>query len=364
MNARCTISAAAALGWAVLSAGSAPASEWRQDTFRVSGFIAMEYELRKHTDQDLESLFEINKARFNFDLQMTDAFWILAEYNPVPEELVHHHDVFPLKDGRTLTVERLHPEEEEEEEDEGILPFERLEARWSGIGGRALNLSAGQLRNPFGLWEDFTAHRNSTATKNSAFVLGIALHNVDIGAQIDGTIADRHRFVVGVRNGATVRTQRPRREDDNGSKDLVGKFVTRLGTARVGANAYFVDARTDRWAVGAEYIVPAGDRLTVSGEVVYKRNRPEDLANVATYVQANYNLFSLLEGLRWFALVDYWRLSAGGEFQGRFTTAFTGLKYKVIPGGLTLTAEYGRLDGDPLREESNHQVNLQAEVSF
>ncbi|MBI5868337.1 MAG: hypothetical protein HZB43_08640 [candidate division Zixibacteria bacterium] len=243
-----------------------------------------------------------------------------------------------LSDGRVLPIADTATGVKEEQ---FTIPFERAEVRLQNLCGRWLNLSLGQLRDPFGHWEDFSSHRNATLTKNNEFVLGIALRNLDMGITADGDFTDWLDYRLGIRKGNNVATTDLGREDNNGRYDAVGRFGVHNGSSALGFNAYFVDSRSDKFALGADWQTSIA-MLTLMGEGVLQRNQPDGLRSLATYVQANFNLARRVTGLRWFVLCDYWRLEADSRLEREALSLDSGFKYKLPAGGLTLILELGR----------------------
>lgn len=304
----------------------------------VGGFITLESEWHHHAGGPTRVWWEINRLRLDFSSQISDRISLLAEFAAVPEEITHQIEELELSDGRELPMVDSATGVVEEQE---TIPFERAEVRVQNLAGRWLNLSLGQLHNPFGHWGDFTAHRNATLTKNNVFVMGIALRNLDMGITADGDVTDWLDYRVGIRKGNNVSTVEPGREDDNHRYDAVARIGVHNGHSALGINAYSADSRSERFALGADWETSI-EMLTVMGEAVLQRNRVEGLRSLAGYVQANYNLASVVTGLRWYALADYWRLYADSKLEREALNLNTGVKYKIPAGGMTLILEWGR----------------------
>jgi hypothetical protein len=107
---------------------------------------------------------------------------MFAEYNPIPEEVIHQVDEAIITKGSskdTLLTPEIPGEDDEE------IPFERLFVNVNNIGGSKINITVGQFRNPFGIWSDYSSHRNFTATKNNTLVNGFALKKIELGIKAD-----------------------------------------------------------------------------------------------------------------------------------------------------------------------------------
>jgi hypothetical protein len=304
----------------------------------ISGFLILEAEWHHNAGGETRVWWEINRLRLDFSSQLSDHVSVLAQFAPVPEEITHQIDQLQLSDGRELPDLDSVIEVEEEQQ---LIPFERIEVRWQSVAGRWLNLSLGQLRDPFGHWEDFSAHRNGTLTKNNTLVLGIALRNLDMGIQADGDLTDWLDYRVAVRKGNNAGTVNLGREDNNARYDAVGRVGWHDGDLGIGLSGYSVDSRAGKFL---------------------QKNTPERLRSLASYIQANYGLASLVAGLRLYALCDYWRLEANSRFEREALNFNAGAKYKIMAEGLTLSLEWGRTyiskDPDPWHVTGQMDVEL------
>ncbi len=324
----------------------------------MGGFLTLEGMWHHNAGEPTRVWWEINRLRLDFSSQLSDHLSVLAEFAPVPEEITHQIEELELSDGRVLPMADTATGVKEEQ---FTIPFERVEVRLQNLCGRWLNLSLGQLRDPFGHWEDFSARRNATLTKNNTFVLGIALRNLDMGITADGDLTNWLDYRLGIRKGSNVSTSGLGRKDNNARYDAVGRIGVHTGATALGINGYSVDSRSEKFALGADWQTSIAV-LTLMGEGVLQRNQPEGLRSFAAYVQANYNLAHQVTGLRWFILCDYWRLEADSRLEQEALSLNSGFKYKIPAGGLTLTLEFGRtyLNSAP----DPWHVTTQMEVEF
>jgi hypothetical protein len=161
--------------------------EDKEDLFSVGGFFSGEMEYHEEPDGDFQLKTELNQLRLYFASHLntktkSNNVSIFAEYNPVPEEVIHQVDEAIIIKGLMRDTLR---QPEIDTDAEGLIPFERLFVNVKNIGGTKLGLTFGQFRTPFGLWSDYTSHRNFASTKNNSLVNGFALKKIELGLKLD-----------------------------------------------------------------------------------------------------------------------------------------------------------------------------------
>ena len=343
--------------------------------FQLGGFSTFEYELVKNNNEPVNHIMEINQLRLDFLLELSEArknhFGFLAEYNPVPEEAEDQISSWHVVDemGEETNDTLVLPDQSSNH----LIPFERVEFRISQLKGLPINLSFGAIRLPFGIWSEFTTHRNFSSTKNNSLVLGIALRKLDLGFQFDGTLPFQLNYKLAVINGNTRDTRGIEREDNNRKKDLAGTLYFIHKGFKFGINTYFLDFTNEQYALGADcqFSMPL---LTLSGEIVYQENNQpnviyphsnlKQLTSLAGYLQINVSLFRLLEGLRIYGLADLWKLEADGMQQGKWVKKiYAGFRYNIVPSSITWLFEVG-LSGDNTKSSQTTHLSTQIELGF
>ena len=331
----------------------------------IGGRIVFENEYHQEPDGTKLWLSEINSAQFILEAESDDGkLHVIMEPNFLPEEIIHQLDEIKLKDGRMLDTTGFVETITETDEaghggEEGTVPFERAMVTYHF--DRAFTFSFGQVRNPFGIWGEFTSHRNFSLTKNNAMVLGTALKKFEIGGIASGSVSD-FEYRVGFLNGNHLRTSDLGRADDNNRKDAVGRFGWRKNGFKLGFNSYLVDMKTDKYAVGADFLVPI-NRFAFSGEIIRQKNSIDELESTAGYLQTKITLHDMLEGLMGYVLLDVWSLDVDGvNVVDGANKQFIGLKYQFIPG-MILTGEYGRIANRGFDDGEFHS-SIQLELVF
>ncbi|MBI6545244.1 MAG: hypothetical protein HY692_00530 [Cyanobacteria bacterium NC_groundwater_1444_Ag_S-0.65um_54_12] len=199
------------------------------------------------------------------------------------------------------------------------------------------NLTAGQMRIPFGFWDDLSAKRKAARIKNTDSILGFKLRKRDIGIQLWGDVLPasllNYRLAVVNGNGENVN------KDNDTAKDMVGRIGTSLGPLNIGCNGYWgtpFTAGITKYAAGVDYQLQATDALMLSGEFAYNSNNLAGAKKVegsawGGYVQANYSLYDLVPGLRLVALYDIYSETIG-ETKPLQTEYVGGFRYRLAPG--------------------------------
>jgi hypothetical protein len=338
------------------------------DGFSIGGFAALETEYHQELNGEYATLIEVNQLRLYFASRLNSGskknnIDVLAEFNPVPEEVIHHIDEAFIKPGDTL---RPPPAV-----GDGPVPFERLFVVVNKLGGSRINLTLGQFRNPFGLWSDFSSHRNFSSTKNNALVNGFALKKIELGIKIDFKISNNLELEAAVVHGRTGRTSPLFRADNDSKKDLVAHLTYSKGNFFLGSSGYLAEFSTDRTAFGIDFGFRTS-KLLISGEWVMQSNISSELAPVllpnthklkshSAYAQMDY---SLTNKLHWYGLYDWWTLKADGvEVNQPAFKAFNGLKYYLSPKVRWTIIEYGHMFHKGFDKGFNH-LSTQLEVNF
>ena len=342
--------------------------EIRADRFQVGGFLVVETEYHQEPDGSFETLMEINQLKLYFASRLNSAsnknnIDVLAEFNPVPEEVIHHIDEVALVPGDTIRHLDL--------PGDGPVPFERLFVAVNNVAGSKINVTIGQFRNPFGLWSDFSSHRNFSSTKNNSLVNGFALKKIELGLKLDFKISQNLELEAALVHGRLARTSPLYRADSDSKKDFVSHVTFSKGIFFAGASSYLAEFSTKRTAFGLDFGLRF-PRLLVSGEWVSQKNKqtsemPWELTNTnevssqSAYVQYD---IALGNRLHLYGLYDWWDLKANGKTvnQSAFKI-FHGLKYFISPKVRWTIVEYGRMVHTGF-DKGNTHLSTQLEINF
>lgn len=338
---------------------------------KVGAYIVGEFEFHQEPDGKYLPLLELNQAKLFFsgiyqaNNSRKNAVSFLAEFNPLPEEVIHQVDQAVIRgDSVNDTIAFIEPT------GEGPIPFERLQFTLTQIGGSGFSLTMGQLRNPFGMWSDFTSHRNFSSTKNNTLVSGYALKKIELGLQVEyqkGPFAVQAALV----QGRMGRTAPLFRADNDDRFDLVARFIYSRKGLTLGASAYFAELGTERMALGIDAQWQIGPAL-IGTEIVYQKNdafgelytlqtSTGSASSIAGYVQADVALSSRLH---LYGLYDLWQFSVDGQVVNRAAfKAFQGLRYYIAKNVRWTIVEYGRMAHEGFDEGFNH-LSTQMEVTF
>ncbi|MFQ5650144.1 MAG: hypothetical protein ACE5IY_09395, partial [bacterium] len=271
-----------------------------------------------------------------------------------------------------------------ESQPEEEIEFEQLYARIDNIEDSGFGVMIGQIRNPFGLWSDFTSHRNFTSTKNNTLVNGFALKKIELGIQVDKNFDSGVVMKAALVHGRSGRTSSLDRADNDKSKD----FVARLGYTGtkfgLGASAYLAEFSTNkRYAYGVDwqFLTP---RFSLSGEAVFqKNNNPRSiqqtgvaniseelsqgiaglnsLSSLGAYVQFSYSLGTRLS---LYGLYETWRLYAAGDLVEDATyKVFHGFRHQINQRTRWMILEFGWMFHNNF-DEGNLHLSTQLEVTF
>lgn len=318
----------------------------------VGGFLVAEFEYHQEPDGKYLRLLEINQARLYFSTQLNsdDAknnISLLAEYNPVPEEVIHQIDEITVsRNGINDTLRAA------ENEIEGLIPFERLHIKVSNIANHGVTLTVGQFRNPFGLWSDYTSHRNFSSTKNNALVNGFALKKIELGLLVEKSFAggfDLQAALVHGRQGRTFPLDRADRDD---KKDFVGRFGFSGRHFSWGVSSYLAEFSLNKnVAFGLDGLLST-NRLSLSGELVLQKNKALNstfgtafafnrTSAQALYIQFDY---SATPKFHVYGFYETWRFFADDALVLHPAyKIFHGLRYNIHPQLRWTIFEFGRM---------------------
>lgn len=348
----------------------------------IGGFFTVEYEYHQEPDGEFHPMLEINQTRifFNADLNPTtqkNHITFLGEWNPVPEESIHQIDFIQIPhDTSIYTLEAPGADEDmslNEMYNGETIPFERLHLSIEHVAGSFINLKVGQFRNPFGIWSDYTSHRNFSSTKNNQLVNGYALKKIDLGLMAALHSKNGFELEIALMNGRLSRTTQLSRDDIDDFKDLSCHTVYSMNHVSLGASVYLAECKSNRLAAGIDYLVNF-KKISISGEVVYQKNsEPEkifselkgspinELSSVASYLQFDLELKS-----RWhlYGFYEMWQYEANAKVINRPEyKVFHGIRYYISPSLRWMVLEYGHMFHKGFDKGSNH-FSSQLELTF
>jgi hypothetical protein len=357
-----------------LSQGATTGAE-KEDLFNIGGFFSGEMEYHQEPTGKYEFKTELNQLRIYFASHLNSKnkannISVFAEYNPVPEEVIHQIDEAVITKG-AFTDTLRQPENFMHDEQE--IPFERLFVHVKNVGGTKLNITFGQFRNPFGLWSDYTSHRNFTSTKNNSLVNGFALKKIELGLKVDFKINTHWDVEAAVVNGRFGRTAPLYRDDNDNKKDFVTHVTYTGNRLSAGASAYLAEFALDKrnaYGIDLGYRL---DKLLVSGEFVMQRNKQvsitapavanfiNELSSTSAYLQFDYELSNRLHI---YGLYDYWKMDADKQIINRTAyKIFHGLKYFINPKTRWTVVEYGYV-GHKGFDNAKAHLSTQLEINF
>ena len=352
------------------SGGLTPGSSKPQDpapTVSVGGYVVTEFEYHQEHGKFVP-LFEINQVKIFINSRLVSAeknsISVLSEWNPVPEEVIHHIDEI-IVDSDTVALPEI--------DEEGRIPFERLSVTIENVTGSGINFTAGQIRNPFGLWSDYTSHRNFTSTKNNFLVNGFALKKIELGAQIDKQFKSGFGFKTAIVHGRTGRTSPLFRENEDEKFDWVTRVHYTHNNFTAGISSYFGDLEFNKHtALGADFLLSTKS-ISLSGEFVYQvNNAPHEVftdftspvsqfRSVSGYLQ-----FDLLitNKLRAYGMYDVWTFDTNKANTARNAVKiFHGLRYYINKNVRWTLFEFGHVNTLEFDNPDTH-TSMQLEVTF
>lgn len=339
---------------------------------KLGTYIVGEMELHQEPDGSQQTLMELNQAKVfisgHYDEKgdNVDVADVLVEFNPVPEEVIHHiESVAVVQNGRTDTLS--HPDAPE-----GLatIPFERLQFSVANIAKSGVTATFGQIRSPFGIWSDFSSHRNFNSIKNNLLVNGFALKKIELGLQLDRRLGP-FSLTAALVHGRQGRTAPLFRENLEARFDGIFRIGFQQRSLRAGLSGYLAGMNLERSAIGADVSWQKG-RLLLGGEVVYQRNtrfgvmmEMDDVstqaASLGAYCEAD---FAITPKLHAYGLYDVWSLRLGGEWVQRpVPHIFHGLRYYVLKNVRWTIIEHGHLGHGDFDAGKLH-LSTQVEVTF
>lgn len=338
----------------------------------VGGFIAGEFEYHQEPDGSYHRLLEINQARIYFATQLNPYeegtnLSVLVEFNPVPEEIIHQIDEVAIsRNGITDTLRLA------EHEVEGLIPFEQLYIKIRNVGKSGVDLTFGQFRLPFGIWSDYTSHRNFSSTKNNVLVNGFALKKIELGILVEKTLGSGFELQAALVHGRQGRTSPLDRADRDNKKDFAGRLGFSGEQFSAGFSSYLAEFSLDRnVAFGLDWLWST-TRLALSGEAVLQKNNKvndsfgtsfdfNQVSSQAAYIQFDY---AIANKLHLYGLYETWRLLADGEtVENSAYKVFHGLRYNVHPQLRWTIFEFGRMFHQGF-DNGNIHLSSQLEMTF
>jgi hypothetical protein len=338
---------------------------------KVGAYLVGEFEYHQEPDGKFLPLLEINQAKFFFSSHYNgnrngvNAIDFLAEFNPLPEEVIHVIESVALShNGHIDTIS--YPQRSEG----SLIPFERLNFTISDIAATGINATFGQIRNPFGMWSDFTSHRNFSSTKNNDLVNGFALKKIELGLQIDRNFGPV-KVTAALVHGRLGRTAPLFRDNEDNRFDGVLRAAFSRRAVHFGVSSYFADLGLRRTAFGADFSAEAG-KFLLGAEVVYQHNQDfakstgiDDLAKTASSVAGYFQVdYAISPKLHAYGFYDVWNFYLDGKLVHHpVFRAFHGLRYYVFKNVRWTMAEFGYMDHRQFDEGKVH-LSTQVEVTF
>ena len=338
----------------------------------IGGFFVGEFEHHQEPDGENSQLLEINQLRLYFAAELNpedeaNRVRVLAEWNPVAEEVIHHIDEIAVAQGgqvETLVIP--------DNDIEGLIPFEQLYARIENVARTGVSFTIGQFRNPFGLWSDYTSHRNFSSSKNNMLVNGFALKKIELGFLGQKAFANGLAVEVALVHGRQARTAPLDRADLDNKKDLVSRLRYVRPAYEIGGSLYWAEFSPDRnVAYGLHGIVPFS-RLTLSGEAVWQKNSDvnetfgttfsfDEVSSLAAYLQFDYQV---LPKVHFYGFYETWNYFADGDqVNDPAYKVFHGLRYSLNPKVRWTVVEFGRMFHNDFDDGKIH-LSAQLEVTF
>lgn len=203
---------------------------------------------------------------------------------------------------------------------QGMPGFERAQVDFRIAN--PFNIKLGVIRNPFGIWDDYSLLRNLSLTKTDSLTLGTKLRRVDMGVLVYGDILGKYlKYSVGVLDGEYYF----RGYDRDQKKDAVARIESSFWIIDLGINGYarglenIGGGNEFPYAAGVDFRIHLLDNLIMLGEFVYSRNKIEDFETKSGYLQFNYDLDDFIEGLRWNLFLEAYKTSIFNAHSGMFS---------------------------------------------
>jgi hypothetical protein len=333
----------------------------------IGGYLVTEFEYHEE-DGRFVPLYELNQAKIFINARLVanqqSSINVLAEWNPVPEEVIHHIDEI-IVNNDTVSLPEI-------DEDERV-PFERLSVTIENVGGSGINITSGQIRNPFGFWSDYTSHRNFSSTKNNFLVNGFALKKIELGVQIDKEFKGGFGFKTAIVHGRNGRTAPLFRQDVDEKYDWVTRFHYSHNNFTAGFSSYLGEFSVNkRTAFGIDFLASAKN-ISLSGEFVYQYNdAPQEVFRNLTEAVSPFRSVSgylqfdlvLTNKLRAYGLYDIWMFNTkNGENSFDSIKIFHGLRYYINKNVRWTLFEFGHINTLAFNGADTH-MSTQLEITF
>jgi hypothetical protein len=344
----------------------------------LGGFFVTEFEYHQEPDGVYHPLLEINQTRIYVSAELNkgdskNKVSFLGEWNPLPEEVIHQIDEITFRmDTATVVITSpgpdavgMHGQVSEE------INFERLYVRIENVANSNINLTVGQFRNPFGVWSDYTSHRNFTTTKNNQLVNGFALKKIELGAKLDMKLKNGFEWQAAIMHGRLTRTSGLTRDDSDDRKDFCGRAGYERNRFSIGASFYLAEFNTNRIAAGVDYLFHTS-KISVSGEFVYQRNStpqeifdvPESIDNLSSYSGYLQVDFLLSQRMHIYGLYEAWDYRVNDkQVYDPAGKIFHGLRYSINNNLRWTILEYGHMFHKNYDKGETH-LSTQLELVF
>ncbi len=329
---------------------------------RIGAFVATEFEYHQEPDGKYVPLMEINQVRIFFNTHFSSSanqnnIDFLAEWNPVPEEVIHQIEEVSLQsvgiDDTLRGLNGIYASSQAEDHPEDIIGFEQLYLKILNVQNSGIDITIGQFRNPFGIWSDYTSHRNFTSTKNNVLVNDFALKKIELGLLVEKEWSNGFNLALAIVHGRLGRTVDLLRADIDNAKDFVSRIGFNTGALKIGMSTYLSEFSINKkaaWGLDWLFSIP---RLSVSGEVVVQRNKHKNvwmkngkntnitLSSLGAYTQFHY---LLTDRLSFYGLYETWRIYANDQIIDQPTyKIFHGIKFQLNQYTRWTILEFGRM---------------------
>lgn len=221
----------------------------------------------------------------------------------------------------------------------------RLQVTLRDLAGAGSSLTLGQIRVPFGIWDDFSCHRKMFTAKNDVVIFnGSPLRRIDMGASFDGRLGDWLTYRL-----ASVARSLSSKVNDFALSDYVLRIGAISGWGSIGLNTYVVDPADapllQKGAIGIDYNLYLPFNLSMIGEYIAQNDFTKGLYSQGIFTRLNYDLSDYLPGLRPF--IGYERTSSNTDSSLPLDQdGVIGIRYRTWRG-VTLGADFQAGDKYP-----------------
>ncbi|MDB5099974.1 MAG: hypothetical protein JWM80_4395 [Cyanobacteria bacterium RYN_339] len=286
-----TLAAVGVACWATPAlAADAPAAPHYPNA-RVGGYLETVYEVESFVPSPLHNAFDrtpfhVGQVKVLVDYAMSEQVDGLLELFPIPKsnpgEYAEYRDVV----GNNAPT-----------------PFTntgRLQVSLHGLPTDA-TFTVGQVRVPFGNWDDWSVHRDLFRAKsNPALFGGSPLRRLDMGAILEGEFLPAGPWTY--RLAAMGRAATPAVNDFARLSDYVGRLAWRGEPGEIGVNAYVPDLKDatflSKGALGVDFSLNLPLNLSLVGEYVDQDDLATGVFVRGFYGRLNYDWSDLLPGVR------------------------------------------------------------------